>query len=71
MQIPKAIRKQVEYYAREGFDVIHAEPRAGSHFKAIFAQFSEPQILAKNVGDPRAWRNNVSRYRRLVKGEQL
>lgn len=67
MDIPRVLRKQIEFYEREGFTVVRVEPRAGSHFKAIFAQFSEPQILAKNCNEPRALKNNVARFRRLAK----
>jgi len=67
MNIPRVLRKQIEYYAREGFDVVEIEPRAGSHFKAIFAQFTEPQILSKNITEPRSLKNNVARFRRLAK----
>lgn len=70
MNIPRALRKQIEFYEREGFTVVEIEPRAGSHFRAIFAQFSEPQILAKNCDEPRALKNNLARFRRLAK-EQI
>ena len=67
METPRALRKQLAYYAREGFDVVDIEFRSGSHVKLIFAQFSEPQFVSRNPTDSRGWKNNVARYRRLAK----
>ncbi len=67
MEIPRALRKQVAYYAREGFDVVEVEFRSGSHVKLTFAQFSEPQFMSRNPTDSRGWKNNVARFRRLAK----
>jgi hypothetical protein len=65
MAIPRVLRDQAKFYASKGFHIIDAEPRAGSHFLVTFAEFPEPQIITKNMKDPRAMHNNVSAYRRL------
>lgn len=65
MSIPKVLRDQARFYESKGFHIIDAQPRAGSHFLVTFAEFPEPQIVTKNVKDPRAMHNNVSAYRRL------
>jgi len=65
MTIPRVLRDQAKFYASKGFHIVDAEPRAGSHFLVKFAEFPEPQIVTKNVNDPRAMHNNVSVYRRL------
>lgn len=67
MDIPRALRKQLAYYAQEGFNVVEIKPAAGSHVKVIFAQFTEPQILTKNINEPRALKNNLARFRRLAR----
>lgn len=70
MIIPQCLREQAKLYAAHGFHIIEVTPRAGSHFKVIFAEFSEPQFLSKNVGDPRAFKNNIARFRGLMKDQQ-
>ena len=70
MDIPRAIREQVKEYEKAGFHVIQCEPRSGSHFKVWFAEFSEPQIVTKNVLEWRSLKNNIARYRRLARGEK-
>lgn len=65
MVIPKALRKQANLYAAYGFTLVDAEPRNGSHFKVRFAEFDEPQFLSCSATDPRGWKNNVSRFKRL------
>lgn len=65
MAIHRALRDQARFYATKGFNMISAEPRSGSHWLARFAEFPDPQIVTVNMGDPRAWRNNVATYRRL------
>ena len=65
MSIPRVLRDQARFYESKGFHIIDAQPRAGSHFLVTFAEFPEPQIVTKNVKDPRAMHNNVSVYRRL------
>lgn len=67
MDIPRALRKQLAYYSKEGFDAVEIKPAAGSHVKVIFAQFTEPQILTKNIDEPRSLKNNLARFRRLAK----
>ena len=73
MSIPRVLREQLKVYEREGFHAIAVEPRSGSHFKVVFAEFSEPQILTKNAGDPRALKNNIARFRKLAReqGEKV
>lgn len=67
MNIPRVLREQIKAYEREGFHAVAVEPRAGSHFKVVFAEFIEPQILTKNASDPRALKNNIARFRKLSK----
>ena len=67
MDIPRALRKQLAYYSKEGFDAVEIKPAAGSHVKVTFAQFTEPQIVTKNIDEPRALKNNLARFRRLAK----
>lgn len=66
MEVPKVLRGQLRHYEAHGFTVVSVEPRAGSHFRVVFAEFSEPQFLTKNGSDPRAWKNNVARFKRLA-----
>lgn len=68
MSVPAALRKQFAEYERAGFHVVSAEPRAGSHWKVIFQEFTEPQFLTINSSDTHALRNNIARFRRLVRG---
>ena len=70
MDIPRALRKQLAYYAQEGFDAVEIKPAAGSHVKVVFAQFTEPQILTRNMKEPRALKNNIARFRRLAKEQE-
>jgi hypothetical protein len=71
MVIPPALRKQVNLYAAYGFTLVEAEPRAGSHFKVRFAEFDEPQFISASATDPRGWKNNIARYRRLRKEKEF
>ena len=73
MNIPRVLREQLKVYEREGFHPLTVEQRAGSHFKVVFAEFSEPQILTKNAGEPRALKNNIARFRKLAReqGEMI
>ena len=66
MQIPRPFRKQFEVYEKAGFHVKDLEPSRGSHAKVWFEEFTEPQMLSKNVGDPRALKNNIARFRALA-----
>lgn len=70
MKYPRALREQLKNYEAHGFHAVSVEPRAGSHFKVVFAEFAEPQFLTKNVGCPRAVRNNLSRFRALAEGQK-
>jgi hypothetical protein len=70
MDIPRVLRKQLAYYAQEGFDAVDIKHAAGSHVKVVFAQFTEPQILTRNMKEPRALKNNIARFRRLAKEQE-
>lgn len=70
MDIPRGLRKQLAYYSKAGFDAVEIKHAAGSHVKVIFAQFTEPQILTRNIDEPRALKNNLARFRRLAKEQQ-
>lgn len=70
MNVPRVLREQVKEYERAGFHVINVEPRIGSHFKVWFAEFSEPQIVTKNGSDPRALKNNIAHYKRVMAKEK-
>jgi len=70
MIIPRDLRKQAKEYEAHGFHIVEVVPRAGSHFKVTFAEFTEPQFLTRNVGDPRAIKNNITRFRGLMKQRQ-
>lgn len=65
MEYPKALRCQLKHYEAHGFTPIDAEPKAGSHWKVRFAEFTQPQIVTACKTDPRGWKNNLARYRRL------
>lgn len=70
MNIPRQFRKQFAAYERAGFRVREIDVNAGkgSHIKAIFCEFSEPQWLTMHVDDdPRSIRNNIARFRRLAR----
>lgn len=67
MKPPRALRKQLSEYAKQGFHAIQCEPRSGAHFKVWFAEFSEPQILTKNVVESHSMQNNIAKFKRLVK----
>jgi len=66
MHFPKGLRKQLIEYEKAGFTIIEIEPRSGSHFLVVFAEFPQPQIVSKNVNDQRATKNNISIYRRMA-----
>jgi hypothetical protein len=66
MKYPRKLREQLKAYEAHGFHAVLVEPRAGSHFKVIFAEFNQPQIVAANLGCPRALLNNLSRFKKLV-----
>ena len=70
MEIPKVLREQIKFYERHGFHVVDVEHREGAHMRLTFAEFPQPQIVTKSKTDPRAWRNNISRYKRLAQEQQ-
>jgi len=70
MNVPRVLREQVKEYERAGFHVVACEPRSGSHFKVWFAEFKEPQIVTKNSSDPRALKNNIAHYKRVIAKEK-
>lgn len=70
MNIPRVLRDQLKVYEAHGFHVVDVTPRAGAHFKVTFAEFSEPQFLTKNIGEPRSLKNNLARFRNLMKEQQ-
>jgi hypothetical protein len=66
MEVPRLLRKQMNEYRKAGFNLVTIEPRSGSHFKVVFKEFSEPQIVSSNGSDHRALKNNIARFRRLA-----
>lgn len=66
MHFPKCLRKQLIEYEKAGFTIAEIEPRNGSHFLVVFAEFPQPQIISKNSSDQRATKNNISIYRRMA-----
>lgn len=70
MEYPRALRAQLKEYEAHGFHAVSVEPRAGSHFKVVFAEFTQPQFLTANIGCPRSIRNNVARFKKLAKGKK-
>lgn len=67
MKTPISLRKQIKVYEAHGFHAVSIEPRAGSHWCIKFAEFIQPQIVTVNAHDPRALKNNISRYKQLAK----
>lgn len=70
MNIPTVLRKQIKAYEAAGFHPVAIEPRAGSHFKVVFAEFEQPQIISRSASCPRAIKNNIARYRQLARTSQ-
>jgi len=70
MRIPANLRKQIQEYRKAGFTLVDLHPRAGSHWMAKFKEFSQPQIITVSATDWRAWKNNISMYRRLAAEEK-
>ena len=66
MKFPRVLRRQLLEYEKAGLTIAEIEPRNGSHFLIVFAEFPQAQIISKNVNDPRAIKNNISLYRRLA-----
>lgn len=67
MKVLSTIRKQLAEYAKHGFTVkeVHPNRGKGAHCCVLFEQFSDPQFLTPNLGDPRAIKNNIARFKRL------
>lgn len=66
MNTPRAYRQQFVEYEKAGFHPVALEPGKGSHVKVRFAEFPEVQMLSKNLGDYRALKNNIARFRALA-----
>lgn len=66
-KIPKQMRKQLQLYAGAGYNVSDIEHARGSHYKVRFKEFPQVQALTSNTGDPRALKNNLSRFARLAR----
>lgn len=67
--IPIRLREQIIVYEREGFTVKEVERRS-RHYRVIFHEFPQPQMLTANTTDPRAWKNNIARFKRLKQEER-
>lgn len=70
MEIPQCLREQLKFYERHGFHAVKVDNRSGSHFRVTFAEFKAPQFVTKNVNEPRGWKNNISRFKRLAQEEK-
>lgn len=66
MHVPKPLFKQIKLYEANGFHAVEITPRAGSHWRVRFREFTEPQFITKNGSDPRALKNNIARFKRLA-----
>lgn len=66
MNVPRVFREQCVEYEKAGFHVKHLEFAKGAHAKVQFEEFPEVQVISKNVGDFRAIKNNIARYRALA-----
>lgn len=67
MKPPRMFKTQFAEYEKAGFHVKDAQPSKGSHYKVWFKEFPEPQFLTMHLGDPRAMKNNIARFRGLAK----
>lgn len=65
MTLPRRLREQFKMYERAGFTVKEVE-RASRHYRVVFHEFTQPQFLTANETDARAYKNNVTRFRRLA-----
>lgn len=63
--IPRLLREQFQLYERAGFTV-KSVTRASRHYKVGFVQFPDHQFLTANSTDPRSYKNNVARFKRLA-----
>jgi len=68
MQVPRVLREQIRAYEKAGFHVVECKPANGAHFKLRFAEFPEPQVVTKNMNDPRALKNNIAHFKRKLQG---
>lgn len=66
MNIPRVFRQQFVEYEKAGFHPVSLEFTKGAHAKVKFAEFPETQLLSKNIGDYRALKNNIARFRALA-----
>lgn len=66
MQIPRPLREQVKEYEKAGFHIIEYKPCSGAHYKVRFKEFSEPQVITKNLTDWRSIKNNIAHYKRKM-----
>ena len=66
MNVPRTYREQCVEYEKAGFHVCRLEHGKGSHVKVQFQEFPETQVLSKNLGDHRAIKNNIARFRALA-----
>lgn len=67
MHVPKTLWKQMKAYEAQGFHVVSLEHREGSHWCARFREFPQPQFITQNAHDPRALKNNIARFKRLMR----
>jgi hypothetical protein len=66
------LRKQLQQYAGAGFNAKRVEASGkGGHFRVWFREFPDVQFLTVHVGDPRAIRNNLSRFKRLRNNQRV
>jgi len=66
-KVPKQLRRQVQVYADKGYNVAEIGNSRGSHYKVRFKEFPEVQLLTINADEPRALKNNLSRFARLAR----
>jgi hypothetical protein len=64
-RVPRLLREQFALYEREGFSV-KSFVRAARHYRVEFKEFPETQFLTANQTDPRSYKNNVARFKRLA-----
>jgi hypothetical protein len=70
--VPMMLRKQLQQYAGAGFNAKRVEASGkGGHFRVWFREFPDVQFLTVHVGDPRAIRNNLSRFKRLRNNQRV
>lgn len=63
--IPRLLREQFILYERAGFTV-RSVSRASRHYRVEFNEFPDVQFLTANQTDPRSYKNNVARFKRLA-----